>query len=235
MSDETPKESADSKPEPPPAPASQPEPPPAPVEEVITPADEPAEPKPRRSIEFWVAVVSSAIAAVGVAATATVGIWAAQLAYQSSANQVAAESERSRIQFSREQRKTVYLEFLNNETTLHNEALKLWDEFTQYTIDPSDPGRLDRQIDAWKKSWENSTRVVNAANLFASQPVYGVLVEWAIYDNDVRSRMGQLLDILDAGNPLPPKLVADLGDKVRHQPSPRHFEEIAQPDLGLTR
>jgi hypothetical protein len=234
MSDETPKESADSRSEHPPAPASKQEPPAAAAEETITPADQPGELKARRSIEFWVALVSSAIAAVGVAATATVGIWAAQLAYKSSANQVAAESERSRIQFSREQRKTVYLEFLNHETTLHNEALKLWNEFAQYAIDPSDPGQLDRQIDSWTKLWENTPRVVNAANLFASQPVYGVLVEWAMYDNDVRGRVAQLLDIVDAGNPLPSKLVADLGDKVHHQPSARHFEEVAQFDLGLT-
>ena len=240
MSEETPKaggETPEASGAPKPEPATPPPAPPELPEKAGEPADEPAEQKKSRSSEFWVAVVSSAIAAVGVAATATVGIWAAQLAYNASANQAAAETERARIQFSREQRKDVYLDFLNTQQTLHSEAAMVWQLMTEYATNPSISDRLTDQLDTYSKTWETVPRVNNAANLFASHKVYAIMVEWTKYDNEVHRQILDLVKIYNAEDRLPPDLVADFGKFIApdNQPSPRNFELAAQADLGVVR
>ncbi|UMB69840.1 hypothetical protein [Mycobacterium paraterrae] len=238
MSDETPQADGG----PPEAPGDPKPPPPAPEpsetsEQASEPADGPPEPKKPRSSEFWVAVVSSAIAAVGVAATATVGIWAAQLSYKASANQAAAETERARIQFSREQRKTVYLDFLDTQQTLHDQALLLWGLMKVYEDDPSVSDQLHQKLDAYFKTWDEVPRVNNAANLFASHEVYRIMIEWTKYDNEVHGHILDLIKILDDEDRLPPDLVAKFGKLIaqENQPSPRTFELAAQVDLGVVR
>jgi hypothetical protein len=237
MSEETPDEPAGPMAEPHPEPTPPPPVPPELPEKASGPADEPAEPKKPRSSEFWVAIVSSAIAAVGVAATATVGIWAAQLSYNASAKQAAAESDRALVQFSREQRKSVYLEFLNNEQTLHTQAGMLWALMKQYMTDPSISDALDRQMDAYSKTWESVPRVNNAANLFASHEVYRIMIEWTKYDNEVHRQVTDLARIIGAEDRVPPDLLADFGAfiDINNQPSPRNFELAAQADLGVIR
>jgi hypothetical protein len=201
------------------------------------PAQGPAAPMPRRSNEFWLALASTAAAVLGVAATATVGIWAAHLAYKSSANQVKAETDRANLAFSREQRKAVYLDFLNKEDTVHNEAFMTYETITDYVSGKIDFQVVHDHVEAWNKADDAAIQATNAAQLFASRSAYNVIEEWAKYDEKVHDAMVGIIEQTNAGKVPSPDRVSALGQVVgtEHEPSPKHFEDVAQPDLGVSR
>jgi hypothetical protein len=199
--------------------------------------EEPAKPKPQRSNEFWLALASTAATVVGVAATAAVGIWAAHLAYKSSENQVKAESDRVKTQFSREQRKGAYADFLGAEWDLHGKVDKLDGAILLYVKGKTGVQTVYDQAKDWDKSWEDSGHVLRAAELLASQPVYNAISDWSNYDDRVYDLLGDILREIQNGKVPPPTQVATLEELTEsdHEPSAKNFEDLAQADLGISR
>jgi hypothetical protein len=199
--------------------------------------DDPVPPKPHRSNEFWLALAGAVGTGVGVVATAVVGVFAAILSHDSSTTQVRAESDRAALQFVREQRKSTYLDFLNAETDLHNKAYEYAHAASDYFNGRADAKFVSDSEGAWVKAKELATRKEYAAELFASQPVYDLLIDWASYDDHVEDQILAISGQFD-GDVMPSHDKIDALVEIvapDTQPSAKHFEDVAQHDLGLSR
>jgi hypothetical protein len=129
-------------------------------------AQGPAKPGPRRSNEFWLALAGIAATVVGVAATAVVSIWTASLSHRGTVEQIKAESDRAASNFSREQRKNAYADYLDALTSLENEEYLVWDNFKNL---PFDITHAEVQLHDQNDAFDKFNRASSTVRLLASQ------------------------------------------------------------------
>src|SRR5271163_1133371 len=121
-------------------------------------AQEAAKSGQRRSNEFWLALG-------GIAATLIVGITGSSLAYSASTHQVKAESDRTALSFSREQRKNAYAAFLDAVATLDRQEL----EFS--ALSPFDIKQAEDQFKLVDDAYLKFNRASSTVRLVASPDV----------------------------------------------------------------
>lgn len=142
-----------------PEPETEPEP---------TPESAPKSEPTRRSNEFYLALA-------GIAATVVLGLVGALLTAQASTRQIAAESDRAAVNFSREQRKNAYADFLNALFDLDRAEFNIHNDIhNDYDTSPSDapnPTALEDQYKAYTDATDELNRTVSAVRLLASPEV----------------------------------------------------------------
>ena len=204
---------------------AEPQPPPAAPQPTEPPAPKPQ--RSKRSNEFYLALA-------GIAATVVVGLVGALLAYQASARQVAAESERSALVFGREQRKVAYTEFLNALSDLDRAEFNI-----RYAIDPSlgggpDTRQLEDQYDDYTEATDNLNRAASAVRLLASPDVASAREAIRDEHSNIFMKINTLMEAADRGDP------ANVLDDLRRQVGlastelEERFIDAAKKDLGVT-
>jgi hypothetical protein len=187
---------------------------------------EPAKSRPRRSNEFWLALVA-------IAATLIVGTTGSWLAYLASTNQVKAESDRAALSFSREQRKNAYADYLDAVAILRVAEYQLWDKFKNVPFDMKQAeDQSTREGDAFLKFNTASSTV----RLLASPDVEAAREKIRDKHNHIQDSIYKLMVAARTG---PPEKVtgpaADLYKDLDLLGSPLvpDFIKLAQRDLGL--
>jgi len=192
---------------------------------------EPAKSGPRRSNEFWLAIA-------GIFATVVVGVTASTLAYRTSGNQIKAETDRVAVQFSKEQRKSAYVDFLNAFTDL-SEAEFEW----THQLARMDDFNMDAMVDkstAYSTQFGKCRQASATVELVGSGDVEKARGELVDNHNDIQNLIQPLaLAIAEAGNPRSHAgKVSELQtvvDKVRRDDDHlrQNFINAAKRDLGL--
>jgi hypothetical protein len=86
------------------------------------------ESKPRRSNEFWSAIV----AVVGIVATLVGAVIGGLITYQTSDRQLRAAANQAALQFNKEQRIAAYADYITSVTNLGNDEFILAQDFAQF-------------------------------------------------------------------------------------------------------
>jgi hypothetical protein len=154
---------------------------------------EPAKSASRRSNEFWLALA-------GIFATVVVGVTASTLAFRTSGNQIKAETNRAAIQFSKDQRKSAYVDFLTTYTDLSEAEF----EFT-HQLARTDDFDMNSVIDKSTAYYTQTGKCRQASavvELTASEDVNKARGQLVDKHNDIQNLIQPLaLAIAHAGNP----------------------------------
>lgn len=181
----------------------------------------------RRSNEFYLALA-------GIAATVVLGLVGALLTSQASTRQIAAESDRAAVNFSREQRKSAYTDFLNALFDLDRAEFNIQNAYDTSLGDPTGSKALEDQYKAYTEATDELNRTVSAVRLLASPEV--AAAREAIRDNHsaIYKQVTALMAAAKSG--APPADIAELrttvgvGDPDLEQ----RFVDAAKKDLGIT-
>ncbi|WP_156664791.1 hypothetical protein [Mycobacterium sp. 852002-51057_SCH5723018] len=154
---------------------------------------EAAKSRSRRSNEFWLALA-------GIFATVVVGVTASSLAYRASGNQIKAETDRVAVQFSKEQRKSAYADFL----TAYTDLSEVEFEFT-HQLARTDDFEMSAVVDKSAAYATQSGKCRSASatvELIGSAAVDKARGELVDKHNDIQNLIQPLaLAIAKAGNP----------------------------------
>jgi hypothetical protein len=154
---------------------------------------EPEKSGSRRSNEFWLALA-------GIFATVLVGVTASMLAYRTSGNQIRAETDRVRVQFTKEQRKSAYVDFLTTYTDLSEAEFEFTHQLT--LIDEFDMKGVQDKSDSYYAQTGKCRNASATVELVASEEVNKARGELVDKHNDIQNLIQPLaLAIARAGNP----------------------------------
>ena len=184
--------------------------------------------RPGRSNEFYLALA-------GIAATVVVGLVGGLLTYQTSKNQMTAETQRSALSFSREQRKVAYVEFLNALFDLDRAELNIRDANDASLANGGGSKLLEEQYTVYTEATDDLNRAVAAVRLLASPDV--AAARDAIRDNH-SAIFFQITTLMAAAKRgAPPSVLDALRAKVGTAAPEleERFIDAAKKDLGVTR
>jgi hypothetical protein len=187
-------------------------------------AQEPAKSGPRRSNEFWLALA-------GIAATLIVGTTGSWLAYTASSHQVNAESARTALNFSRQQKENAYAAFLDAVATLDRQEL----EFA--ALSPFDIKQAEDQFKLVDDAYLKFNRASSTVRLVASPDVEEARKKIRDKHNDIQGRIREVMKVGRSGEPgKATGPAADLYKNLDLAPSPLlpNFIADAQRDLGFS-
>ena len=154
---------------------------------------EPEKSASRRSNEFWLAMA-------GIFATVLVGMTASTLAYRTSGNQIKAETDRAAVQFTKEQRKSAYVDFLTTYTDLSEAEFEFTHQLT--LIDDFDMKGVQDKSDLYYAQTSKCRNASAAVELVGSQDVNKARGELVDQHNDIQNIIQPLaVAIARAGNP----------------------------------
>jgi hypothetical protein len=192
---------------------------------------EPEKSASRRSNEFWLALA-------GIFATVVVGMTASMLAYRTSGNQIKAETDRTAVQFTKEQRKSAYVDFLTTYTDLSEAEFEFTHQLT--LIDDFDMKGVQDKSDLYYAQTSKCRNASAAVELVGSQDVNKARGELVDQHNDIQNIIQPLaVAIARAGNPrIYAGKVSELQrivDKVERDDDRlrKNFINAAKRDLGL--
>jgi hypothetical protein len=192
-----------------------------------SPAQEPRGPRSRRSNEFWVALA-------GIAATVVVGLTSNWLAYQSSARQLKAESDRVTTSFSRDQRKTAYADYLNAVADLDTAEFNMRNPSPGGALSPVDLEQLNSQFTFYNQAGAKFSQAGSTVRLLASPDVE--MARKAIRDKHNKIN-DQINSLMAAARSVPPHAdLVYLRFSIDLDTSPgleQRFIDAAKKDLGL--
>jgi len=199
-------------------------------------AQEPPTSKPDRSIQFWLALA-------GIAATAIVGVVGSVLTYKTSADRIHFDAQARVI----DQRKTAYLDFLNAEADEWDQGGRLTERFAQLAAGQISYGVLVDQWNKWSATLNPQYRAMSEVKLVASQNIWLLVDSWTRFDDQVRRLMPEVknaVDVVCADRPSTtcaevPSVTDEVFElaratKIDSSPAIKTFDEVAQPDLGLS-
>lgn len=115
-----------------------------------------------RGNEFWLALA-------GIGATVVIGLAGGWLTYQSSINQINSETTRQTIQFSREQRKAAYVDYLVAYKDLRTHEFRLASEYKR--LGDADPTRVIDLHKDYTAAFARSDQVDATMSLVGSEGV----------------------------------------------------------------
>lgn len=162
-----------------------------------------------------------------------VGIASAWLTHQTSTNQMAAESDRVALEFSREQRKIAYADHLNAIADLYRAEYNI--KYQPSPIGPVEAEQLEDRFKIYSEAGDKFNRTGATVRLLASQEV--VRAREAIRDkhNRINDQIEDLMLAIRRGsesstlNELRLKLDLDYSPYLEQQ-----FINAAKKDLGLS-
>jgi hypothetical protein len=197
-------------------------------------APEPANSKPRRSTEFWVAIVS-------VCATVIVGVTGTWFAYRGTiaqvhaeADRVTAESDRTALQFNKEQRITAYANYLASLTNLGNDEFLLTQDFIKFP--KVDIKLISADFNRYEDDFKRNNIFSATVGLVRSRGVVAPHGALATKHNDLHNRMIALLVAADASDiPTVQTKANELGHNLDlSRDLDKNFVEAAKRDLGMS-
>jgi hypothetical protein len=192
----------------------------------------PAEPerasKPTgRSNEFYLALA-------GIAATVIVGLVGALLAYQATGRQIAAESERAALSFSRDQRKEAYTEFLNALFDLDRTEFNIKNAYDTTIGGAQGPSALENQYKAYTEATDRLNRAVSTVELLASNDVASARAAIRDEHSAIYGQIDALMASAKRG--ASPAILDQLRQQVgvATPDLEQRFVDAAKKDLGIT-
>jgi hypothetical protein len=154
---------------------------------------EPEKSGARRSNEFWLALA-------GIFATVLVGVTASTLAYRTSGNQIRAETDRVAVQFTKEQRKSAYVDFLTTYTDLSEAEFEFTHQLT--LINEFDMKGMQDKSNLYYAQTEKCRTASATVELVGSEDVNKARGDLVDKHNDIQNLIQPLaLAIARAGNP----------------------------------
>jgi hypothetical protein len=194
---------------------------------VAKPQPAPKPERSRRSNEFYLALA-------GIAATVIVGLVGALLAYQATGRQIAAESERASLSFTRDQRKEAYTDFLNALFDLDRAEFNIKNAYDTSLTGGQASVALEDQYKAYTEATDRLNQAVSAVELLASSDVAAARMAIRDEHSAIYGQIDALMSSAKRG--AAPEILAQLREQVGAATPDleQRFVEVAKKDLGIT-
>jgi hypothetical protein len=170
------------------------------------------------------------VAVVATLITATIGSFTT---YQASTNQARTQSERSAVEFRKNQQKETYSAYMIDVYELYSAEADILNALNGAAPGPVSDAAIAKEVEKWRDKWQKETKSSYIVLLFASDKTLEVITDIANNVGAVGGSLNKLISVAKSGEFDQNEVIRIDDERTKRMPMQAAFLECARADLGV--